>query len=1088
MKKKHFKSRHALLMSLTSLTLCVSMLFGATFAWFTDSVTSGVNRIVSGNLDVELYHRNSDVTANTPVGSSTQLFNSKISEEAAEYELWEPGAVTYEVFTVENRGTLALKYQLNAILANIGTEANPLYYNTVMDANGNNTGANLTQVLRVKEIDGDANLTARPDYTTSDGITLGEYLAADHYTVSTLQPNETKTTTIVLFWPQSAADNTWNLQNGKYASDSNAGEVGQLKVGLAINLVATQYTSEADSFGIDYDAAADGVNSYELATAIDSNVSKTLAASNISATANATEYTALVSTPEATTATTISDAAATSTIPANTTATLTLGENQSIDVGTDKMTALSREIRTTENSSNSVTYDISYNATVTTTTGEEQTATATYAVHTFDKIVTNEINVGTGLLNVSVTHGSAAMNKLTTNGVPANPNEKGDFYYDAGTGKLYIYSKTYSEYKVSFEQAEVSVVNNGTTTNMTLAAFRTGVNDGTYANATVTLLRNVNLGGAEWTPIGTKDHPFSGVFDGNGKTISNFKLSGSGEKNPIALFGYIKGTASSFTSTTALSKFYNDSYEVTLPNETVFGCEVKNLTVSGVTANTTADGWTAAAVAYCVDATVKNVTVTNSTLTANEKVGGVVAFVPNDAAAFIDGCKTTSDVTVTASTGNHAAGILARVDGILSRVIISNCTNNATISSAGVNAGGITGQAKYTLIYSCTNNGNVTGGTRSAGITTDSSGSVIINCLNTGSITSSKAGTKSDESTAGIYAYAATTGTNIVVNCTNTGSVTANCSDSAIVSGIMGGGADTGDKILNCVNKGTLTNLASSGLVYDISSLSKTETSVAPTDLSALNAELAKGNKNIKITSSLDLTSTDCTIAPRAQEYITFDHTPGYLTIDMTNVQPSSLAITVNNTTINVTGNSAKSLNIIGEGNTITTNGNDLKLANLTVTNNSNTKSTISVSSPAVRLALGGTGVVEATVTSGTAIDKVNFSGTGTYTLTNRGTISHTQSADKPYGNEHTVCTIVGSNITINNYGKIEAKKNANNVCSYAMLFYGGCKVIVNQYPGSSIKTDATNGGYLLACTSAKSVVYNTCDINGNVTQSVTKK
>ena len=78
MNTKHFKSRHALLMSLTSLMLCVSMLFGATFAWFTDSVTSGVNRIISGNLDVEITHQTAGGTAE-PVSNTTKLFTKDIN-------------------------------------------------------------------------------------------------------------------------------------------------------------------------------------------------------------------------------------------------------------------------------------------------------------------------------------------------------------------------------------------------------------------------------------------------------------------------------------------------------------------------------------------------------------------------------------------------------------------------------------------------------------------------------------------------------------------------------------------------------------------------------------------------------------------------------------------------------------------------------------------------------------------------------------------------------------------------------------------------------------------------------------------------
>ena len=112
---KKFKTKHALLMSLTSLMLCVSMLIGSTFAWFTDSVTSGVNRIVSGNLDVELLHTNHDVTTATTVKNDTLLFNAAADEGTI---LWEPGAASYETFTVQNKGTLNLKYEFH--LNNVG--------------------------------------------------------------------------------------------------------------------------------------------------------------------------------------------------------------------------------------------------------------------------------------------------------------------------------------------------------------------------------------------------------------------------------------------------------------------------------------------------------------------------------------------------------------------------------------------------------------------------------------------------------------------------------------------------------------------------------------------------------------------------------------------------------------------------------------------------------------------------------------------------------------------------------------------------------------------------------------------------------
>lgn len=78
-KSQNIKS--ALLASVLSMMLCMAMLIGSTFAWFTDSVTSGMNKIVAGNLDVELYHVKDD--KEIPVTANTNLFLADA--------LWEPG-------------------------------------------------------------------------------------------------------------------------------------------------------------------------------------------------------------------------------------------------------------------------------------------------------------------------------------------------------------------------------------------------------------------------------------------------------------------------------------------------------------------------------------------------------------------------------------------------------------------------------------------------------------------------------------------------------------------------------------------------------------------------------------------------------------------------------------------------------------------------------------------------------------------------------------------------------------------------------------------------------------------------------------
>ena len=53
-------TKRALLTSVMALVMCVVMLVGTTFAWFTDTASTAVNKIQAGNLDIELQMKNND--------------------------------------------------------------------------------------------------------------------------------------------------------------------------------------------------------------------------------------------------------------------------------------------------------------------------------------------------------------------------------------------------------------------------------------------------------------------------------------------------------------------------------------------------------------------------------------------------------------------------------------------------------------------------------------------------------------------------------------------------------------------------------------------------------------------------------------------------------------------------------------------------------------------------------------------------------------------------------------------------------------------------------------------------------------------
>ena len=103
-------TKRALLMSALSLLMCVSMLIGSTFAWFTDSVTSANNIIQSGDLDVVLEYKTNWSDEWAPVDENTKIFKDGA--------LYEPGYTEVVYLRVSNAGSLALKYLLSLNIAN----------------------------------------------------------------------------------------------------------------------------------------------------------------------------------------------------------------------------------------------------------------------------------------------------------------------------------------------------------------------------------------------------------------------------------------------------------------------------------------------------------------------------------------------------------------------------------------------------------------------------------------------------------------------------------------------------------------------------------------------------------------------------------------------------------------------------------------------------------------------------------------------------------------------------------------------------------------------------------------------------------
>ena len=133
-------TKRALLTSVLALLMCVAMLIGTTFAWFTDTASTGVNKIQAGNLNIELQMKdNNGKWVNAEGKTLPFLVEGKIPAEGTQI-LWEPGCTYYvpEV-RVLNKGNLAVKFEyVNELLGVTGKLAEVLepVFKTPVDTNG----------------------------------------------------------------------------------------------------------------------------------------------------------------------------------------------------------------------------------------------------------------------------------------------------------------------------------------------------------------------------------------------------------------------------------------------------------------------------------------------------------------------------------------------------------------------------------------------------------------------------------------------------------------------------------------------------------------------------------------------------------------------------------------------------------------------------------------------------------------------------------------------------------------------------------------------------------------------------------------
>ena len=223
------KTKKALRGSLLALFLCIVLLIGTTFAWFTDTASTGVNKIQAGNLDVELEYSHNMVDWQA-ANENTQMFDDDV--------LWEPGHTEVVYLRVRNAGNLALKY-------NIATNS----YDMERGKNAAGDLFYIDQYLKIGTAQTDtafANREAAIAAIADNEKTIAKETQISKDWTVLKAGEESKPTAVVLYMPTTVGNEANNVQSWRKPSLKG--------LGLVVN--ATQATVESDSFNNTYDENA----------------------------------------------------------------------------------------------------------------------------------------------------------------------------------------------------------------------------------------------------------------------------------------------------------------------------------------------------------------------------------------------------------------------------------------------------------------------------------------------------------------------------------------------------------------------------------------------------------------------------------------------------------------------------------------------------------------------------------------------------------------------------------------------------------------------------------------------------------------
>lgn len=397
-------TRRAMLTSVIALMLCFAMLIGTTYAWFTDSVTSANNVIKSGTLDIEFKWKNGTadpaVTADWTDASTGAIFTDN--------ELWEPGYVSARHISIANVGTLALQYWVR-IAVNGTLETNSAGH-TLADAIDVYYIDDATQLTDRNAFEAAiANVTPIPLSVALENMSgTGDTAHGVLYPANTTGRDSSHVKTIALKMRESAGNEYQGMQLG---------------ASFSVQLFATQWTYEADSFDDQYDKFSYVFNDF-------ADASVTLTSSNLNGalyiqSATDTRSSAVIPSVNP-------DGTANTSVLKYTTDGTTF-EDFDVAPGHDDVLVLNVDL--TDQQENSATYDISL-----------INQTHDTVLKGLNKVVAVTIIIPSGLDNVTVRHSGVSMSKATDTTSAVDQT----YYYDSANGVLTIWTSSFSPFMISW--------------------------------------------------------------------------------------------------------------------------------------------------------------------------------------------------------------------------------------------------------------------------------------------------------------------------------------------------------------------------------------------------------------------------------------------------------------------------------------------------------------------------------------------------------------------------------------------------------------------------------------------------------------